>query len=100
MKDSWRARNDSNARPQIRSLLLTRATAVHADATSVREIFVSDHDRVIATRAHAPLLRCDFPPAASTTLPRAEFATDLPAAKSPRKRCVLKGLVLGCGGKI
>jgi len=45
----------------------------------------------------SPILRCDFPPAASTALPRAKFPANRGTAKSPRKRCVLKGLKLGCG---
>jgi hypothetical protein len=41
-----------------------------------------------------------FPPAASTTLPRTTFQALIRAAKSPRKRCVFKGLMSGCGDRI
>jgi len=44
--------------------------------------------------------RCDFPPVASTTLPRTKFRLKIRAAKSSRKHHVFKGLELGCGDRI
>ena len=47
-----------------------------------------------------PILRCDFPPAASTTLPRTKFPRKIRTVKNPRKRSVFKGFLFGCAGKI
>jgi hypothetical protein len=54
----------------------------------------------ITPRLAPSILRCRFRPAASTTLPRTKFLAKIRAAKSPRKRCVFKGLMSGCGDRI
>jgi hypothetical protein len=59
-----------------------------------------DHNRVITSQPTRPVLRCDFPSAASTTLPRTTFQVLIRTAKNPRKRFVFKGLMTGCGDRI
>jgi hypothetical protein len=56
-----------------------------------------DHNCVITSRLTPSISRCDFPPAASTTLPRKRFRAKFQATKSPRKRYVFNGLLSGCG---
>jgi len=51
-------------------------------------------------RAQPRRFRCDFPPVASTTLPRTKFRLKFGQQKSPRKHHVFKGLELGCGDRI
>src|SRR6185437_7887480 len=65
------------------------ATAWHSRSTC-------HHNRVIA---RSPILRCDFPPAASTTLPRAKFRARFGKVKNPengtfsRASCLVAGKI-------
>jgi len=56
--------------------------------------------KLVPRIAPSRFLRCDFPPATSTTLPRPKFRARSGTAKGPRKRNVFDGLLFGCGGKI
>jgi hypothetical protein len=98
----WRAPETiRTSAPQIRSLIVKPLQPATAVIGPLRRPSCISLITIESARRACPssILRCDFPPAASTALSRRKFGAKFFENNGHRKRCVLKGLRLGCGAR-